>query len=765
MWWPYGWASLTGPVSGELVATVALGAMALAASGYIAQRIGMPAVFGYLAAGIGLSPFVIDREFFPTETLVSVSELGVLLLLFLIGAELDISRLRRTIRSTATVLPFDILLPLVTVSALARLMGWSFEQSVALGAAVALSSTLLGERLTSGPAGEGGARARVLGVLVSEDVAAAGLIAFLVVLGSGAVGSTAGGLTIALSVGRLLFLLVLLTAAALLIVPRILDEVAKRHVHELLVLWSLALLALWGYLGQLAGSAELGAFVAGVAAAEAGAQYATRNALQGLRDAAVAVFFFTSGLTTDIGPALDAPLMPIAVAVTFLTAKFLVHAPAAAAAGLETAPALRTAFALGTLGEFSLILAGVAVREGIAHPDLLTVLVGALVMLLPVASILLRQADRIAGLGERLPPGIRRPLIWLKRGLQTAGAGSGGDVGRRRQALRLLVSNALLLAAVALAGTWLVPNVAGLLDAFDEATVRAISWGLLAAISLPLWIGAFRAYRDLVWLLVGLRPGERIGAGKVRAIMVDAGVSLTGVLVLALVSLSVPATLPFLIVATTVAAATAFVAWRRLSSFHKALEDSVSRVLGRDHEAGLLLDTLLRQYPWGLRSTAVVVPPDSPAARRTVQGSRILELTGAFVAVIHRRQREIVNPPPQTLILPGDTLVLMGDPHQLARAEGLVVAHGEAVRMTAQSRQAAIAEVTLEEGSPWVGKRLAEADIRAETGGLLAGIWPSGAQHPVPYDPTRELRDGDRLLVMGTDLQIERVRVKAKAED
>ncbi|MCA1818636.1 MAG: hypothetical protein LC620_01055, partial [Halobacteriales archaeon] len=129
---------------------------------------------------------------------------------------------------------------------------------------------------------------------------------------------------------------------------------------------------------------------------------------------------------------------------------------------------------------------------------------------------------------------------------------------------------------------------------------------------------------------------------------------------------------------------------------------------------------------------------------------------------IQRRGHEIVNPGPLEHVLVGDTLVLLGDVHQIARAEALVVAHGEALRLTAQSRLAGIAEVEVHDGSSLVATSLGSADIRSRTGTLVVGVWPRGAQHPAPFDGGHVLREGDRLILLGAPLQVERARLLAE---
>ncbi len=738
------------------LATAALLVLSLAAGGILAHRMALPSALGYLAVGILLrATGLVELDF---HTLEGISEVGVLVLLFFIGIELDLRRLRQALKSTAWTTPFDIALPGIAVATLVRLMGWGFTEAVALGIAVSVSSTLFGERFASQPGVLASSRQRVIGVLVSEDVAAAALIAILVVLAGGGVGGWLGPAT---AIGRLGLMLILITMAALLVVPRMLDEVARRHVPDLLVLWALGMVVLFGYLGALAGSAELGALLAGVAAAESGSRYVVRNSLTGIRDVAAAVFFFVSGLAVDAHLLGSVLLIALPVALVFLVSKFLVHVPAALTAGLPLRGSLHTAFALGAVGEFSLILVAVSEKQGIAHPQLRAVVIGAMVILLPIAAILMRSTPAIERSVWRLPRRVRKPISWLLAGLRRGPRDNDGT-GVRRAALRTLAANAVLIVGLSLLSAWLRPLVrlpgAASTPAF---TSTAIWLGATLVIAAPLALGAYRAYRDLVWSLVGLRPGEREGAGKVRVRLVDAWVALSAFLVLVLVSLRLPQALPVLAGAGLIALVVLVLAWRRLSRFHQTLETTLGRVLGQDVETAKFLDQVLSKYPWGVRFIAVSVPPGSPLTGRTLKESRLTQLTGATVAVLQRGRHETVNPGPDERVKVGDTLVLLGDVHQLARAEAFVVAHGEAVRMSAQSVTAGIAELKLAPDSDWVGQNLGAAGIKARTGTLVVGVWRGTNPHPQPFRADMELQAGDTLILLGTPLQLERAKVVA----
>ncbi|MGB1696876.1 MAG: cation:proton antiporter [Thermoplasmatota archaeon] len=726
-----------------LFATVALAALALATAGSLANALRFPPALGYLVAGLALAPELWSGGWIPLHEVESMAEVGVLFLLFLIGLELDLKKLRETLRASAFTLPFDLMVPMALVGLVGYWFGWSPTQAIALGITAALSSTLLGERLAVGI--KPGARQRVLGTLVAEDVAAGLLLALLAIVGTGS-----ADLSIALGdTFKLLFLLLLLAAGALLLVPRVLDEVARTHNHELVVLWTGAIIALAGYIGYLAGSAELGAFLAGVAAAEAGSRYVARNAIQGFRDVAIAVFFFASGLHTNI---LGLPWLTIlAIAGAFLIAKVFVHAPASFFAGQDRVSSFHVAFALATMGEFSLVLATVAETHGIAHPDLRGSLVGATLILLPVASILKNRSETFGDALLKLPKPIRLRMRALRRMQRKK---------RERKwpaaATRRLIANLVLLLAWFLVATYGAALARPHVD-WSDLTFAIAKWSATFIIAAPMAWGAYKAYRELVFAIFGLRPGEQIGAGMVRIRIADA-VAATGVLAIAaVVVVRNPNTWPILLIAGLLTAGALRLAWRRLKNFHQTLEDSLSRVLGQPTPDPHLLSQLLEAYPWGMRSAAIPVTRDSRCAFKTIKESRILDLSECLIAMVQRRGKEHVNPTGDFKFLPGDNVVLFGDDHQIARAEALLVAHGEALRMTAQSHAASILNWTVPEDSEWVGQAYKTLHLEGQP---IIGIWPAHFAHVRRFEPERTIRAGDRILLLGTQLQMDRAIAK-----
>src|ERR1041385_194383 len=212
-------------VADEILLVVAALGAGLAGAGWLAHRLHLPPAVGYLGVGLACAPLALRNQVFGEQGLRTVSQIGVLFVLFLIGLELDLKTLRETMRRTAFTMPFDILVPALAAFALGRLVGWDTTQAAVLGLVTCLSSTLFGERLASGRGIPPDARRRALGILLSEDVAAAPILATLAVLGGG----HAAWWSPLLSFGQLAFLFILLTAAALLVMPPLLDAVARRH--------------------------------------------------------------------------------------------------------------------------------------------------------------------------------------------------------------------------------------------------------------------------------------------------------------------------------------------------------------------------------------------------------------------------------------------------------------------------------------------------------------------------------------------------------
>jgi CPA2 family monovalent cation:H+ antiporter-2 len=356
----------------------------------LASLIDLPAIPLFLLAGLafgegGLVPLAASAEFLEVA-----SEIGVLLLLLMLGLEFTGEELIGTLRRQAPTGVVDVVLNAVPGFAAGLLLGFSWAGALGLaGITYITSSGIVAKALQDlGRLGNRETPA-ILGVLVLEDLAMAVYLPVLTVTVAG-VGLLAGAGLVAVALGSL--------TVVLLVTVRFGDRLSgllpARPELLLLVLVGLALLV-GGLAESVQASAAVGAFLVGVAVSGE-VTTAAREVLTPMRDFFAAVFFVFFGLQIDPGelPAVLVPALALAV-VTGLT-KVATGWQAARRAGVALRGRVRAGTALVARGEFSIIIAGLAAPAAGGQVSL-TALTACYVLLLAVAGpLLMRVADPIA---------------------------------------------------------------------------------------------------------------------------------------------------------------------------------------------------------------------------------------------------------------------------------------------------------------------------------------------------------------------------------
>ncbi|MEV7872665.1 cation:proton antiporter [Streptomyces sp. NPDC088124] len=366
--------------------------------GRLAGRVGFSAIPLYLLAGLafghgGLLPLNASEEFVATG-----AEIGVILLLLLLGLEYSASELVSNLKTQYPSGIVDFVLNAVPGAVAALILGWGPVAAVALAGVTWISSSGVIAKVL-GDLGRLGNRETpvILGVLVIEDLAMAVYLPLLTALLAGL--SLAGGsLTLLISLGTVGAVLYLALRHG-----RLISRAVSSDNPEMLLLVVLGLTVLVaGVAQELQVSAAVGAFLVGIALSGEVAEGA-HNLLAPLRDLFAAVFFVFFGLNTD--PAAIPPvLVPalILATVTVLT-KIATGWYAAKRAGVRTAGRWRTGGTLVARGEFSIVIAGLAVGVEPRIGPLATAYVLILVILGPLAA---RWTEPLA---RRLTRGAKTP--------------------------------------------------------------------------------------------------------------------------------------------------------------------------------------------------------------------------------------------------------------------------------------------------------------------------------------------------------------------
>lgn len=292
-------------------------------------------------------------------------EIGVILLLLMLGLEYTARELFTGLRRSWQAGVLDLVLNFVPGAALALLLGWGGVGAMVMGGVTYISSSGIAAKVMT-DLGRLGNRETpvVLSILVFEDLAMAVYLPILTATLAGV--SFLGGLT---AVGIALAVVTLVLMVALRHGHRVSKAVHSENSEVFLLNLLGAALLVAGVASAMQVSAAVGAFMLGIAISGATAHNATRI-LEPLRDLFAAIFFVAFGLNTD--PTSIPPVLGWALVLAIVTAatKMLTGIWAAKRAGIARPGRFRAGAALIARGEFSIVIAGLAVASGVVPADL-----------------------------------------------------------------------------------------------------------------------------------------------------------------------------------------------------------------------------------------------------------------------------------------------------------------------------------------------------------------------------------------------------------
>ncbi|MDQ0620769.1 cation:proton antiporter [Arthrobacter globiformis] len=331
----------------------------------LAGRIGMSPIPLYLVGGLcfgagGLVELSGMKEFSHLA-----GEIGVILLLLMLGLEYTATELVTGLRRSWKAGILDFVLNFVPGAALAALLGWGVVGAMVMGGVTYISSSGIAAKVIT-DLGRIGNRETpvVLSILVFEDLAMAVYLPILTATLAGV--SFLGGLQ---TVGVSLAVVTVVLLVALRHGHHVSKAVHSENSEVFLLNLLGAALLVSGLAAALQVSAAVGAFMLGIAISGATAHSATRI-LEPLRDLFAAIFFVAFGLNTD--PASIPPVLAWALVLAVLTAatKIITGAWAAKRAGIARPGRFRAGAALIARGEFSIVIAGLAVTSGVVQAEL-----------------------------------------------------------------------------------------------------------------------------------------------------------------------------------------------------------------------------------------------------------------------------------------------------------------------------------------------------------------------------------------------------------
>jgi glutathione-regulated potassium-efflux system ancillary protein KefC len=365
----------------------------------LSKRLGMGTVLGYLAAGILIGPYGL-KLIGNVEDALHFAEFGVVLLLFLIGLELEPDRLwalRRPIFGWGGAQVAAVALALFGA---ALLLGVGWKLALIAGLGLSLSSTAIAlasleeRNLMPTPAGQAG-----FAILLFQDIAAIPMIAIVPLLGIPDDAGTGGGFWLAAL--RVVAVLAGLIFGGRYLVRPLLQVIARTDTREIFTAFALLLVIAISLLMQWIGmSMALGAFMAGVLLADSEYRHALETDLEPFKGLLLGLFFIAVGMSVDFAVFLAHPWLILGLVAGFLAIKTAVLYALSRLLGIARGQHLQFALLLSQGGEFAFVVFGAAATARVFSEDVASMLVVVVALSMVVTPLMLMAYDRLAARRE-----------------------------------------------------------------------------------------------------------------------------------------------------------------------------------------------------------------------------------------------------------------------------------------------------------------------------------------------------------------------------
>ncbi|MFT3867412.1 MAG: cation:proton antiporter [Nibricoccus sp.] len=649
------------------------------------RRLKQPVVLGYIIAGVIIGPHTPPYPLIHDEmTINTLSELGVILLMFSLGLEFSLRKLKSVGAPALIAALMEITLLFWVGYEVGKFFGWGSMDSIFLGAMLSMSSTTVIIKVL-GELGKMKERFSqlIFGILILEDILGIAMIALL--SGIAMTGSLSMG-DVGLTLGKLSVFLAVVLVVGLIAVPRLISYVARFKSNEMLIITVLGLCFGVSLLAvKLGYSVALGAFIIGAVIAETREIHRIETLIEPIRDMFSAVFFVAIGLLID--PKMLVvywqPIVIITLAV--IVGKVMTCSLGAFLGGNNTRDSLRVGMGLAQIGEFSFIIASLGVTLKVTSSFLYPIAVAVSAVTTLLTPYLIRGADPAANLFDRRAPRAFTNLLELYTRWV-------GEIGERRAnnfARNLMwkwsaqmALNVALIAAIFISAAYLGAHPPAWLARLIKSPqwLNTTVWLGAAVCALPLFIATTRKLQSLGLLLAETkvsadRAGEHTAAIRsiIATIVPIIGSVALGIFVLLLSSTLLPPlnVLPVLLV---IVGLIAWLMWRSFikvySSAQAALRDTFEQT-NTPHANPIATPIVPLLAEANLDSVAV--PDDSAAAGKLIHELALRTKTGASIVCIERQNTRLLNPGPDEEIMSGDKVLLLGSHEQLTQAKKLLL--------------------------------------------------------------------------------------------
>lgn len=700
-----------------------------------------PVVLGYIVAGFLASPhFTYLPSVTTAENIDFWAEIGIVVLLFSLGLEFSFKKLVSA-GGSAVVTALVIVAGMMCAGfAVGHFLQFNFINSLFLGGMLSMSSTtIIIKAFTDMGLRQQKFASQVLAVLIVEDLFA---VVMMVILSSIAINNTVEGSEMLMSVGKLLFFLIIWFLVGVYVLPSVLNSCRTYLNHETLLVVSMGLCLGMAVFSVYCGfSLALGAFVMGSILAGTSYAESIEHVVTPVKDLFGAVFFISVGMMVQPAilaqywlPVIILSLVVIVGMIVFGTFGMLIT-------GQTLKVSIRSGFSLTQIGEFAFIIATLGMSLGVLIPSLYPIVVAVSVITTFTTPYFIKMSVPAYGFVERHLPRRFRFLIERYHDQSEHDQASGNVWGGmlRRYVWRTVVYCVILLAINIIMTSFVRPR---LVEIFP-------SWGALAAVVVTLLLMS----PFLIALISPLSGRDSMGhTHNIPRIVLMVFRSLIALGFVAHVVYSAYSARAGLFVALAAAVLIILLSYRRLSRHMSRMEEKFfenlnERDLRRSGKNNRVVNDLHLAY--------MTVGGGCAFAGERLMSSNLRRRFGVNVVSIQRGMRLIPIPNGRQRLFPGDVIGIIGTDDQIERLLPEVECSAELPSGVAPSEMQ-LSSVLLSFNSPLVNRTASAVSLRDKYDVLVVAV--NRGDTFIDSDPDLVFAPGDIVWVAGTKENIQRIK-------
>ena len=722
------------------------------------KKLKQPLVLGYIVAGFLVSPHmpyimsVVDKGDIHTW-----ADIGVMFLLFSLGLDFSFKKILK-MGMAPVIAALTIIFSMMTLGILVgHGFGWNRMDCIFLGGMLAMSSTTIIYKAFD----DLGLRQQrfaslVMSVLILEDVLA---IVMMVMLSAIASGNNPDGGEMLGSILKIGFFLVLWFVVGIFLIPIFFRKTRKLMNSETMVIVALGLCCLMAVLSTKVGfSSAFGAFVMGSIIAETVEADKIVKLVEPVKNLFGAIFFVSVGMLVEPKVLVDYAIPILVLVLTILLGQGIFGTAGFMLSGQSLKNAMRCGFSMAQIGEFAFIIASLGLSLGVIGKFLYPVVVAVSVITTFLTPYMIRFAEPCYNHIEK-----RLPKKWVRRMNHVGNAHQNSTeeenawkVLLRKMLINTAIYGILSTAVVTLMLTFVLPLCRNMLSHWPGNAVC----GLLTVLMISPFL------RSMVM--------KNVHSDEFRQLWTESLLNRLPLIFTMIVRVAIAAMFIFYIVnyltrfkealMITIAgvALVAMVLSRRLKHRSIKLErlfiknlrsrEIAEQVNGerRPLFEGRLLDRDIHIGDFD-------IPEDSTWIGRTLKDLQFRNRFGVHVSSILRGSLRINIPNGRQIIFPGDRISVIGSDEQLKNFSQAIANELIPEDPEIEKREMKLRKFILSDGTPFIGKTLAESGIRDRYGCMVVGV-EEGQENLTLVDPQRKFEKGDIIWLVGEEADLEKVR-------